>query len=87
MDENFLFLQALYQFMKKEQIRCTFDHSLPLDRAFWDQTAEERTADDRKALEAIANCLRRNTSDFLCIEEITFLVESRGFDTSPRHDF
>ncbi len=87
MNEKLLFLQLLAKFMDREDITCTFNYPPPLDRAFWDEVLQCQETEDRKTLEQIAACLRKNTSDFHCIENITFLVSQRGFDTSPRHDF
>lgn len=87
MYDRLLFLQALAKFVEHESIDISFSCPPPLDRSFWDEVLQSQQTEDRKALEQIAACLRRNTSDFRCIEEIEFLVSARGFDTSPRHDF
>lgn len=46
-----------------------------------------RRAEEHRALEAIAACLRRDTGDFACIDEIIAILEPLGYDTNPRHDF
>ncbi|MDY3985076.1 hypothetical protein [Dysosmobacter sp.] len=87
MDEQMCFLQALAKFMDREGISCSFDCLPRLDRPFWDNILQEQKTEDRKTLEQIAALLRENTSDFHCIDKILLLVERRGFDTFPRHDF
>ena len=54
---------------------------------FWDCAAEKIESPDRELLDAIVQCLQKDTSDFYCIEKIPALLEARGFSTSPRHDF
>ena len=87
MDETLLFLQALYEFMKKRHIVCSFDHLPQPDCTFWEQITLVQTTEDHKTLEEIAAYLREDISDFQCIEKITALIASRGFNTIPRHDF
>lgn len=87
MNEQLLFFQALAKFLDKEQIRVSFDHPPKPDRAFWEDAADAQKNEDRAALEKIAECLRENTSDFECVEKITYIIEGRGFDSLPRHDF
>lgn len=86
MDDRLFFLQILAKLMEEEGIRCFFSDFPPkLDRDFWEQAGQEIKSEDSEALEQIASCLEENTSDFYCIEKITYLVESRGFHVIPRH--
>ena len=85
--DNLCFLQALSQFLKMQEIHCSFQIPPRVDRNFWDCAAEKVESPDGELLEAIAQCVRKDTSDFHCIEEIFALLEARGFSTSPRHDF
>ena len=87
MNEQLLFFQALAKFLDKEQIRVSFDRPPKLDRTFWEDADDAQKNEDRAALEKIAECLRENTSDFECVEKITRIMEGRGFDSLPRHDF
>ena len=87
MNEQLLFFQALAKFLDKERIRVSFDRPPKLDRTFWEDADDAQKNEDRAALEKIAECLRENTSDFECIEKITCIMEDRGFDSLPRHDF
>lgn len=87
MDDQLLFLQFIYEAMEKTGITCSFDVPLKENPAFWDQAAKLRETADREALEEIAACLREDTTDFLCMEQIIFIVERRGLSTTPRHDF
>lgn len=87
MYDRLLFLQALAKWMEREHINVFSTYLPPLDRDFWGGILRFQESKDRRVLEQIAASLRKNTSDFRCIEEIKFLVSTRGFDTSPRHDF
>lgn len=89
MDEDLLYLmQALVKFLEQEGITCTCDNPPKADRLFWDRVVGSIKTQDREALELIASYLQdERLTDFECIEEIIFLVESRGFSTFPRHDF
>ena len=85
--DNLCFLQGLSQFLEMQEIHCMFRTPPRIDRNFWDCAAEKIESPDRELLDAIVQCLQKDTSDFYCIEEITALLEARGFSTSPRHDF
>ena len=87
MHEQMCFLQAVAKLMDREGIRCYFDCLPSLDRDFWDRILEEQKTEDRRTLEEIAALLRENTSEFRCIDGIIILLEGRGFNTIPRHDF
>jgi len=82
-----LLLQSLAKWMDWEGIEVEFRCPPDPDRAFWDDILQEQANGDRKALEDIAACMRKDTSDFDCLEEIEALLNRRGFDTIPRHDF
>lgn len=88
MDDRLLFLQSIAKMMEEQGIVCRFDcHTPRLDRDFWDGLAVCRQTDDRRLLENIARCLRQDTSDFHCIDQIIALLERTGYSTVPRHDF
>lgn len=88
MNNQLLFFQTLFQMMEREGISFSFDGYTPaVDHTFWDRLTACRNTDDRRLLEDIAACLREDTSDFLCIDQIICLLSDGGFDTGPRHDF
>lgn len=85
--DDLCFLQELSRFLEIREIRCSFQIPPKVDRNFWNCAAEKVESPDGELLEAITQCLRKDTSDFYCIEEIISLLETRGFSASPRHDF
>ena len=85
--DNLCFLQELSRFLEMQGIHCSFQVPPRVNRNFWDCAAEKIESTDRELLEAIAQCLRKDTSDFYCMEEIIALLEAKGFSTIPRHDF
>ena len=87
MDGNLLFLQSIYRLMEKEGVSCSFAHPTKPDHSLFEKLAEKQSSTDYETLSKIAECLRRDTSDFICIEEIISLLDARGFYTAPRHDF
>ena len=88
MDENTMrFAQLLAEWMDREGVTCTFAAEPRPDRRLWDQILQREGARDRETLEEIAACLRRDATDFECVEEIMALLAGRGLSTSPRHDF
>ena len=84
---NLIFLQTLADFLDEEGITCVFDKPVTPDPAFWTQAAGEAESESRRTLEAIAACLREDTTDFACIDRIIALLEAQGLSTAPRHDF
>lgn len=87
MCNQLLLLQSLAKWMERERINVSFCCPPAPDRAFWANVLQEQKNEDYQTLEQIAACLRKDTSDFDCIEEIEALVAQRGFDTAPRHNF
>lgn len=88
MDDRLLFLQCIAKMMEEQEIVCSFDHCMPrLDRKFWEGLAVCQQTEDHKLLENIAHCLRQNTSDFYCTDQIIALLERAGYSMVPRHDF
>ena len=85
--DRLCFLQELSRFLESREIRCTFQTTPRVDRDFWNRAAGEIGSSDEELLAKIAQCLRSDTSDFDCVEEILALLEARGFSTTPRHDF
>ena len=70
------FLQELSRFLEVRRIHCTFEPPMGPEGCM-----------EQTILAEVAQCLRKDTSDFDCIEEIIALLEAHGFSTSPRHDF
>lgn len=85
--EQMLFFQLLSKLMSYENIEFSFLSPPPEDREFWDRVAKTREAADREALEDIAAALRRDTNDFLCVDEIIYILRTRGFNAGLRHDY
>ena len=87
MNDQLIFLQMLSSMMEREGITCSFAHGSREDPAFWEKLMDGRRSEEHRALEAIAACLRRDTGDFACIDEIIAILEPLGYDTNLRHDF
>ena len=73
---NLIFLQTLADFLDEEGITCVFDKPVTPDPAFWAQAAGEAESESRRTLEAIAACLREDTTVFACIDRIIALLEA-----------
>ncbi len=87
MTDQLVFLQLMARMMDYYGVTCSFAHGAKEDPAFWEQLMDGRRAEEHRALEAIAACLRRDTGDFACIDEIIAILEPLCYDTNPRHDF
>ena len=70
---NLIFLQTLADFLDEEGITGVFDKPVTPDPAFWTQAAGEAESESQRTLEAIAACLREDTTDFACIDRIIAL--------------
>ena len=65
------FLQELSRFLEVRRIHCTFEPPVGPEGCM-----------EQTILAEVAQCLRKDTSDFDCIEEIIALLEAHGFSTS-----
>ena len=72
-----LLVQLFTQMLEESGAEITFSH----------QSADSMNREGDDALEAIAACLRKETDDFTCVDEIIEILEQRGYRTVPRHDF
>ena len=82
-----LFLQVLMSALDEYGVSCEFTVPPSLDPAFRDKLALHVDLQMQTVLDGIAEALRKDTSDFECIDDIIRLKESLGYRTGPRHDF
>lgn len=82
-----LLLQLIGQTLRAYEASISFAYTPQADPSFWARLREERALEAAGALDKIAGALRKNTSDFTCIDEIIDILEPLGYHTSPRHDF
>jgi len=82
-----LFLQVLMSVLDEYGVSCEFAVPPKLDPAFRNKLALDVNLRMQAVLDGIAEALRKDTSDFECIDDIIRLMESLGYRTVPRHDF
>ena len=70
MSDQLVFLQLMARMMDYYGVTCSFAHGAKEDPAFWEQLMDGRRAEEHRALEAIAACLRRDTGDLLSLIHI-----------------
>lgn len=81
------FIQLILKTLRAYGATVHFEDPIREDREFWSHLADCQWEDQADALSKIADALRKDTSDFLCIDEIIDIVEPMGYDTLPRHNF
>ena len=86
MEEKLLY-QLFMKTMELYDAEVTFGIEPKRDPVFWAKLTDQEQTLERTALKQIADCMRRDTTDFDCVEDILDILFSLGYKTDPRHDF
>ena len=87
MSDKELLLQMFAQMLYESGVEISFAARPHINTTLREELLAGQEREDANTLEAIATCLRKDTDEFACIDEIIALLESQGYQTTPRHDF
>lgn len=80
-------LQVIASALRSAGAAVHFERALKPDPDLWKELTVTQWNEDAAALAQIAAALRRDTSDFACIDEIIEILDFLDHTTVPRHDF
>lgn len=85
--ENKLLVQVLIEALEFYEADVRFGIQPRRSADFWAKLTDTEQDKDKRALEQIAKCMRRDSTDYDCIEDILDILFELGYDTKPRHKF